>query len=84
MIWIEIIGFIAAILTTSAGLPQLFKTIKTKKTRDISLKFLVVMNSGIFLWMIYGLLIKSWPLIIANGVTVVIWTVILFLKIKYK
>ena len=84
MILVEIIGFIAAILTTGAGLPQLIKTIKTKKTRDLSFKFLAVMNAGIILWLVYGLFISSWPLIIANGVTIIIWLMMLYLKIKYK
>ena len=82
--WIEIIGFIAAALTTAAGLPQLIKTIKTKKTRDLSFKFLAVMDIGLFLWLIYGLFIISWPLISANGVALIIWTIMLFYKLKYK
>ena len=84
MIWIEIIGFIAAVLTTAAVLPQLIKTIKTKQTRDISFKFIMVLTAGIFLWLIYGLFIISWPLISANGAALILWIIMLYMKLKYK
>lgn len=83
MIEIELVGFIAAIFTTAAGLPQLIKIIKTKHARDLSLALILVFCTGLFLWMIYGILINSWPLIIEDAITLVIWLAILYYKLKY-
>ena len=82
--WIEIIGFIAAFFTTIAGLPQLIKVIKTRKARDLSIAMILILSLGIFLWLIYGILINSWPLIIADTISLAIALAILFFKLKYK
>ena len=79
-----IIGFIAAFLTTFAFLPQSIKTIKTKETKDISLTTLIMIEFGLISWLIYGLMTGSMPVIAANTVSIVIMSIILVLKIKYK
>jgi len=79
-----IIGFIAAFLTTFAFLPQSIKTIKTKETKDISLTTLIMIEFGLISWLIYGLMSNSLPVIAANTVSIVIISIILILKIKYK
>ncbi|HRF57987.1 MAG TPA: SemiSWEET transporter, partial [Campylobacterales bacterium] len=66
---IEIIGFTAAFLTTAAFVPQAVKVYKTKKTEDLSLALFVLLFVGVFLWLVYGVLIVSAPVIIANAVT---------------
>jgi MtN3 and saliva related transmembrane protein len=80
---IEIIGSIAALLTTVSWLPQALKTLRTRQTRDISLYAQIMLFIGIFLWLAYGLLIVSWPLIGANIVTLVLVGTILTMKIRY-
>ena len=82
--YIEILGFLAAILTTSAYLPQVYKIWKTKNTESISLTMYFVMFLGIFLWLIYSLFIKSFPLIVANTLTLLIILIILYFKINSK
>ena len=84
MIWIELIGFIAAILTTAAGIPEVIKVTKTKHTRDLSLPMIGMLLSGVFMWLLYGIFINSWPIILANTVTFSLWGKILILKLKYK
>lgn len=69
MAWIELIGSFAATLTTAAFFPQAIKTIRTRETGGLSLMMYLLLVAGVALWMIYGLLIGSWPLIIANAVT---------------
>lgn len=81
---IEITGFLAAILTTSSFAPQAIKVVRTKQTRDISLGMFSAMTSGILLWLVYGLFIVSWPIIIANAISFVLSVIILGYKIKYK
>ncbi len=84
MDYIEILGLVAAFLTTGAFLPQAIKVIKTKNTNDLSLSMYSMLVGGVLLWLIYGFLINSLPIIIANFVTLVLSGAILFLKIRYK
>lgn len=81
---IEIIGFVAAILTTSAYLPQAYKIWKSKSADDVSLTMYLVMLLGVILWEIYGLLIQSPPVIVANFVTALILLMILYFKLKHR
>jgi len=81
--YVEIIGLLAGLLTTLSGLPQLFKIIRTKKTRDISLGMFAVYFFGLVLWLAYGLLIVSLPIIAANTASMLIFGAILVLKFKY-
>jgi MtN3 and saliva related transmembrane protein len=81
---IEIIGFIAAAITTSAYMPQAYKIWKTKKTENVSLSMYLVMFLGISLWLIYGIVINKPSLIIANTLTLLIILMILYFKITSK
>ncbi len=79
-----IIGLAAGFLTTVSNLPQLYKSWKTKSTRDLSLTWLIILGFGIILWLIYGFTINSLPLILANIVTLVIVLGMIALKLKYQ
>ena len=78
-----LIGLAAGILTTIAFLPQLILTAKTRATKDISLGMFVTFCVGVLLWLIYGLMIQALPVILANGVTLVLAGAILVLKLKH-
>lgn len=79
-----ILGLVAGTCTTAAFFPQLVKIWRSKSTRDISLLMYVVICTGILLWLIYGIMIGSVPVILANTVTLVIAAMILILKLKYR
>ncbi|EKE00989.1 MAG: hypothetical protein ACD_21C00250G0062 [uncultured bacterium] len=79
----SIFGYSAACLTTIAFLPQVIKTISSKKTDEISLATYLLFCIGLLCWLIYGILIINIPLIVANGITLALAAVILFLKIKH-
>lgn len=81
---IAILGYLAGTLTTVAFLPQVIQTWKTKSTKDISLGMFVSFCTGVFLWLIYGFLIESSPVIVTNLATFLLAMIILSLKIKYK
>jgi MtN3 and saliva related transmembrane protein len=81
---IDIIGFIAATLTTISFLPQIFKIIKTGNTKAISLKMYSIFTSGVFLWLSYGILTKDKPIIFANLITFSFTLYILYRKIANK
>ena len=81
---IEFFGYSAAILTTFAFLPQLMKTLKTKKAEDVSLVTLIMFISGVGSWIIYGYKISSSPILIANIITFILNLFILISKIYYS
>jgi MtN3 and saliva related transmembrane protein len=80
----EIIGLIAAFCTTFAFVPQVMKVWKTKQTKDLSLRMYSIMFLGILLWLIYGILIDSLSIILANVVTATLVGTILVYIIKGK
>ena len=80
---IEFFGYIAAILTTAAFLPQLIKTLNTKKADDVSLITLIMFICGVASWIIYGYAISSIPILLANTITLILNLFILIFKIYY-
>ena len=81
---IEIFGYIAAVLTTAAFLPQLIKTLKTKKAEDVSLVTLIMFIVGVLCWIIYGYKISSIPILLANLITLLLNLLILISKIYFS
>jgi len=81
---ITIIGLAAAVCTTISFIPQIYKTIKTKNTKDISLGMYLVLLLGVLLWLTYGILDKSFPIIVSNLVASLLVLIMLVLKLKYK
>lgn len=79
----EFIGTIAATLTTAAYIPQTIKVLREKHTKSISLGMYVMITLGIAMWLVYGLMIDSPSLIIANGLTLVMSSVILLMKLRH-
>lgn len=79
----NIIGIIAGAITTSALIPQVLKIYKTKSAKDISLTMFIFMAVGISLWLLYGFLIKEFPVILANTVSLFLIGLIIIMKIRY-
>jgi MtN3 and saliva related transmembrane protein len=79
----EWMGYVAAMLTTLAFVPQAAQTIRSRDTRGISLAMYVVFTVGVGFWLGYGLVLGSWPMIIANTVTLLLAATILALKLRY-
>ena len=80
----NIVGYIGAICTTVAFIPQVIYTLKTKDTKVISLGMYIIFIIGITSWLIYGLHKEDLPLTLANSVTIVLASIILVCKLKYK
>ena len=80
---VEIFGYFAAVLTTIAFIPQLLKTVISKKAEDVSLTTLIMFLTGVGSWIIYGFRIQSNPILIANIITFVLNLLILIFKINY-
>tara|TARA_Y100000310_G_C20681425_1_gene816176 strand:- start:930 stop:1196 length:267 start_codon:yes stop_codon:yes gene_type:complete len=82
--YVMTLGFVAATLTISAFLPQVIKAWKTKSTKDVSLLMFSTLIVGNVLWLVYGILIGSLPIVITNILIFIFASTILILKIKYK
>ena len=78
-----IIGFVAAILTTIAFVPQIVKVWRTRMTHDISLGMYSLFTLGVALWLVYGVLIESWPVVAANAATLLLAGSVLALKLRF-
>ena len=78
----DLLGMFAAILTTASFLPQAVLVVRTGKTDGISAVMYSMFTVGVFAWLVYGLMIGSVPVILANAVTLGLATTILVLKIK--
>lgn len=81
---LTVLGLVAACCTTISFFPQAIKAIRTKHTNDLSLGMYTLLTTGIILWLIYGILKNDFPIILANGITLIFAGTILILKIKYK
>ena len=79
----DIIGSIAATLTTTAFIPQAWQVWRTRHTADISLGMYAMFSAGVALWLAYGILLSSWPIIIANGITLLLAGIVLAMKLKF-
>ncbi len=73
------VGYAAAILTTISFVPQVLKVWRT----DVSLGMYSLFTLGIFIWLVYGVLIESWPVILANFITLVLAGMVLAMKLKF-
>jgi len=78
----EIIGIIAAIFTTISFIPQAVKVVKTNDTKSISKAMYICFSFGVFMWLIYGIMIESFAVIVANSITLPLALIILYKKIK--
>jgi MtN3 and saliva related transmembrane protein len=77
------IGFFAGLLTSGAAVPQVLQTYRTKHARDLSMSQLILLNLGMLLWLIYGLLLNDLPLIYANVFSIFCYTSLIAMKIRY-
>ena len=80
----QVVGLTAGILTASSLLPQVFKTLKEKKAKEVSIKMLLVLQAGVALWIYYGVLREDLPIIVTNCFSLLVNITMVILRIKYK
>ncbi len=83
MMLLDYTGYVAALCTTSAYVPQVLRVWRTRSTKDISLKTFVVLVTGLTMWLVYGFWRGEIPLIAANSVTLMLASTILYFKIRH-
>lgn len=79
----DLIGYCAAFLTTISFVPQAWHTFQTRDVRGISLAMYSCFTLGIFLWLVYGLVLEAWPVVFANAITLLLASAILVMKLRY-
>lgn len=79
----ELIGFCAALLTTASFVPQVWLTFKTRDVSGISLGMYSAFTLGVALWLVYGLSLGAWPVVVANSITLMLALSILVMKLRY-
>jgi len=83
MDWIELSGFAAGIIVALSLLPQLIKSFKSKKTKDLSMMWLLINLSSQVLWLIYGFMRNAWPLVMTSVFVSVMTFILIGLKRRY-
>jgi MtN3 and saliva related transmembrane protein len=79
----DLIGYLAASLTTASFVPQAWKTFTTKDVSGISLVMYSMFTAGVALWLLYGVLLGAWPIVLANSITLALAIAILAMKLRY-
>ena len=81
---LEVIGYTAGALTTLAFVPQVVQIYRTKSVKDVSLAMFLLFTLGVALWLGYGIMTHSFPVVAANAITLMLSFVILYFKWKYN
>ncbi|MEX2233721.1 MAG: SemiSWEET transporter [Cyclobacteriaceae bacterium] len=84
MIAIQVLGLLAGSLTTAAFLPQVVKTWKSRSAKDLSLRMFSLFCLGVVMWLVYGFAVNDVPVIVANLLTLLLASTLLFFKLRFK
>ncbi len=80
----DLIGYLAASLTTLSFVPQAWHTFRTRDVSGISLGMYSAFTGGVALWLVYGLLLGAWPVVVANAITLALASAILVMKLRFR
>lgn len=80
---VDLIGSVAATLTTASFIPQVIKVLRSRHTKDISLGMYATFTIGVAMWLLYGISLSSWPIIIANFITLLLAGSVLVMKLRF-
>jgi MtN3 and saliva related transmembrane protein len=80
----ELIGYVAAFLTTCSFVPQAWHTFRTRDVSGISLAMYSVFVCGVAMWLAYGVLLNEWPIVVANTITLALAVCILAMKLRFR
>jgi MtN3 and saliva related transmembrane protein len=84
MNWIEIVGHTGAVLSSITFIPQVYKAWQSKSVGDLSLNMMLIVMTSTLVWLVYGLALNLWPVIIANSIIFFLSVVLLFFKFTFK
>jgi MtN3 and saliva related transmembrane protein len=81
---ITTIGYVAGFLTTLSFVPQVIRAYRTRSVNDLSWVWLSVFMAGLLGWLTYGLILRDWPMILANTITISLCVVLMYMKARYR
>jgi MtN3 and saliva related transmembrane protein len=81
---IDLVGYVAAILTTIAFVPQALTSWRTRDLSGVSLPMYGIFTAGVAMWLAYGVMLGSWPIIVANAITLALSGTVLALKVMHR
>lgn len=84
MDWIEIAGHTGAFLSSVTFIPQVYRVWKTKSANDLSMTMMLIVVSSTIIWLVYGIALDLWPVIVANSIICVLSLMLVYFKIAYK
>ena len=82
--WVDLLGYAAAFCTTIAFVPHVLLVWRRRSAEGVSVIMYIVLTAGICLWLTYGVLLRSWPIIIANGITLGLALAVLAMKWAFR
>ena len=83
MDWIEIAGHTGAVLSSMTFVPQVYKVWKSRSAKDLSIYMILIVTTSTFVWLVYGVSLTLWPVILANGFIMCLSFLLLFFKLRY-
>lgn len=84
MSWIEMVGHTGAFLSSITFMPQVYKVWKTRSVGDLSLAMMLIVFSSTLVWLVYGVQLNLWPVIICNGIIAVLSLLLIYFKFSYQ
>ena len=84
MTWIDGVGFLGSVLSSITFIPQVYKVWHTKKANDLSLAMLLIVLTSTVVWLIYGVALMLWPVIICNGIICGLAALLIYFKLSFK
>lgn len=84
MSWIEIVGHTGAFLSSITFIPQVYKAWKSKSVGDLSLAMMLIVFSSTLVWLVYGVKLNLWPVIICNGIIAMLSLLLIYFKFSFK
>lgn len=84
MDWIEIAGHTGAFLSSVTFIPQVYRVWKTKSANDLSMTMMLIVVSSTIIWLVYGIALDLWPVIVANSIICVLSLMLVYFKIAYR
>jgi len=81
--WIEIVGHTGAFLSSVTFIPQVYRVWKTKSVNDLSMTMMLIVFTSTMIWLVYGVALMLWPVIVANSIICVLSLALIYFKIAY-
>jgi len=84
MTWIEVAGHTGAFLSSITFIPQVYKVWKSKSVGDLSLAMMLIVFASTLVWLVYGVSLNLWPVIVCNSIIAILSLLLIYFKFSFK